>query len=139
MACSLKGQIEKSGLPWILVCKRSFLLFLIGFILQIVPFDQAPDTWRIMGVLQRIGLCFMLVAIMLAFIKEKWLLFAGISMLIAYWFVLLTAGDAPYTLENNVVRHIDMVILGSNHMWQGKGLAFEPEGLLSTIGASILY
>jgi predicted acyltransferase len=90
-----------------------------------------------MGVLQRIGLCFILVAIMLAFIIEKWLLFAGTIILIAYWFLLLTAGDAPYTLENNVVRHIDMVILGSSHMWQGKCLAFEPEGLVSNVGASI--
>ena len=137
MACSLKGQIEKSGLPWISVFKRSFLLFMIGFILQIIPFDQAPDTWRIMGVLQRIGLCFMLVAVMLAFVKEKWLLLSGTIILVAYWLLLLSAGEAPYSLENNLVRHIDMAVLGNNHMWQGKGLAFDPEGLLSTIGASI--
>jgi predicted acyltransferase len=137
MACSLKGRIETSGLPWNSVLKRSFLLFFIGFVLQIVPFDQAPDTWRVMGVLQRIGLCFMLVAIMLAIIKERWLVLSAIIVLIGYWLLLLTAGGAPYTLENNLVRHLDMAILGSAHMWQGKGLPFDPEGLLSTIGASI--
>lgn len=137
MACSLKGQIETSGLPWVSIFKRSFLLFLIGFVLQIVPFDQSPDTWRIMGVLQRIGLCFMLVATMIAVIKERWLLLSGILVLITYWFILSTAGEAAYTIDNNLVRQIDITILGSAHMWQGKGLAFDPEGLLSTIGASM--
>jgi predicted acyltransferase len=137
MACSLKGQIQTSGLPWMSIFKRSLLLFFIGFILQIIPFEQAPDTWRIMGVLQRIGLCFLLVAVMIAIIKERWLLLTGIIILIAYWLILLSVGQAPYSLENNLVRHVDMAILGSAHMWQGKGLPFDPEGLLSTISASI--
>ena len=137
MACSLRGQIQGSGLPWVSIIKRSFLLFFIGFVLQIIPFDQAPDTWRIMGVLQRIGLCFLLVAIMIAIVKERWLLLTGVIVLIAYWLVLLSAGQTPYSVENNLVRHVDMAILGSAHMWQGKGLPFDPEGLLSTISASI--
>lgn len=137
MACSLKGQIQRSGLPWLSVFKRSFLLFLIGFILQIIPFDQAPDTWRIMGVLQRIGLCFLLVAIIIALVKERWLLLTGVVILVTYWLLMVTAGQAPYTLENNLVRHVDMVILGSNHMWQGKGLPFDPEGIFSTISACV--
>ena len=137
MACSLKGQIQQSGIPWLSVFKRSFLLFFIGFILQIIPFDQAPDTWRIMGVLQRIGLCFLLVAILIALIKEPLLLLSGVLVLLAYWLILQLAGQAPYTLEDNIVRHFDMAILGSHHMWQGMGLPFDPEGLLSTISACL--
>jgi predicted acyltransferase len=137
MACSLRGQVQTSGLAWLSILKRSFLLFFIGFLLQIIPFDQAPDTWRIMGVLQRIGLCFLLVTIMIAMIKERWLLLTGIIVLIAYWLLLLLAGQAPYSVENNLVRHVDIAILGSTHMWQGKGMPFDPEGLLSTISASI--
>jgi predicted acyltransferase len=137
MACSLRGQIQRSGLPWFSIFKRSFLLFFIGFILQIIPFDQAPDTWRIMGVLQRIGLCFLLVAIMITVIKERWLLLTGAIVLVAYWLILLSAGQTPYSLENNLVRNIDMAILGSAHLYQGKGLPFDPEGLLSTISAAI--
>ena len=137
MACSLRGQIQGAGLPWISIIKRSFLLFFIGFILQIIPFDQAPDSWRIMGVLQRIGLCFLLVAIIIAIIKERWLLLAGVIILVAYWLILLSAGQAPYSVENNLVRHIDIAILGSTHMWHVKGMPFDPEGLLSTMSASI--
>jgi predicted acyltransferase len=137
MACSLRGQILTSGLAWLSIFKRSFMLFFIGFSLQIIPFEQAPDSWRIMGVLQRIGLCFLLVAIMIATIKERWLLLSGVLVLSVYWWLLLTVGQDPYSVENNLVRHVDMAILGSNHIWQGKGMPFDPEGLLSTISASI--
>jgi predicted acyltransferase len=137
MACSLKRQIQLGGLPWLAVLKRSFLLFAIGFVLQLVPFDQAPDSWRIMGVLQRIGLCFMLVAILIAIVKERWLLLSAALVLIVYWLVLLSVGEAPYTVENNLVRYVDIAILGAGHMWQGKGMPFDPEGLLSTVGASV--
>lgn len=137
MACSMRHKLHTGGLAWFSILKRTWLLFGIGFVLLIIPFDQAPENWRIMGVLQRIALCFLLVAIMVTCIKERWLwLFAGF-ILIAYWLLLLSVGDAPYTLENNLVRRVDMLILGSSHMWQGKGIAFDPEGLLSTLSASI--
>ncbi len=137
MACSLRMQIQSSGLPWVSVIKRTTLLFLIGFVLLIIPFDKSPDTWRIMGVLQRIALCFLFVAIIVAFVKERRLWWFSGLVLLAYWILLLSAGDSPYSLENNLIRHIDVAILGSTHMWQGKGLAFDPEGLLSTVSASI--
>ena len=137
MACSLRVQIHASGLAWLSIFKRSFMLFFIGFLLQIIPLDQAPDSWRIMGVLQRIGLCFLLVAMMIATIKERWLLLTGVLVLIVYWLLLLTVGHDPYSVENNLVRHVDMAILGSDHIWQGKGMPFDPEGLLSTISAAI--
>jgi predicted acyltransferase len=137
MACSLKGQIQNSGMPWLSVLKRGALLFLIGFVLQIVPFDQAPDTWRIMGVLQRIGLCFVLVATIIAIVKERYLLLTCVLVLLAYWLLFVTSGELPYSIENTVVRHFDMAVLGSSHMWHVSGLPFDPEGLLSTIGASV--
>ena len=65
------------------------------------------------------------------------MLLTGVIVLIAYWLILLSAGQAPYSVENNLVRHVDIAILGSAHLYQGKGLAFDPEGLLSTISASI--
>jgi predicted acyltransferase len=111
-------------LAWLSILKRSFLLFFIGFLLQIKPFEQPHDTWRIVGILQRIGLCFLLVTIMIAMIKERWLLF-------------LLVRRVPCSLENNLVRHVDIAILGSTHMWRGKGIPFDPEGLFSSISTSI--
>lgn len=137
MACSLRGKLVTNGLPWISVLRRASLLFLIGFVLNIVPFDQAPENWRVMGVLQRIGLCFLLVAVLIAFVEERWLFVTGIVILVCYWLLMIGLSDAPYSLEENLVRHVDLFVLSQSHVWQGKGLAFDPEGLLSTLPASV--
>jgi len=137
MACSLRLQIQARGLPWFSVIKRTLLLFLIGLILHIIPFDKSPENWRILGVLQRIAVCFFIVALLITFVKQKWLtMLAGLT-LVAYWLALNAFSDAPYALETNLVRYIDLSVMGSSHMWQGKGLAFDPEGIFSTISSCI--
>lgn len=45
----------------------------------------------------------------------------------------LFGGADPYALETNLVRQVDLAVLGANHLWAGKGVAFDPEGLLSTL------
>lgn len=137
MACSLRNRVLTTGLPWGSVLRRASLLFLIGFLLNIVPFDQSPENWRVMGVLQRIGLCFLIVAVLISFVKERWLLFTGVMILVGYWMLLVGLSDAPYSLDGNLVRYLDLVVLGDTHVWQGKGLGFDPEGLLSTLPAAI--
>ena len=44
--------------------------------------------------------------------------------LVAYWLLLLSVGaENAYTLEHNLVRAVDIAVLGESHLWQGKGLA----------------
>jgi predicted acyltransferase len=137
MACSLRNKVVSTGLPWVSVLRRASLLFLIGFVLNIVPFDQPPENWRVMGVLQRIGLSFLIVAVLISFIKERWLPLTGMIILICYWLMMTGLSDAPYSLNDNIVRHFDIFILGDTHLWQGKGLSFDPEGLLSNLPAAV--
>ena len=66
--------------------------------------------------------------------KLRWAISAII--LLGYWW-LLQLSSQPYTLEYSLVRQIDMAVLGANHLWQGKGMAFDPEGLLSTLPAIV--
>jgi predicted acyltransferase len=61
-------------------------------------------------------------------------------MLIAYWMILLAFGDL--TLEGNAVRQLDQWMLSDSHLYKGyfssvlnQNIAFDPEGLLSTIPA----
>lgn len=35
------------------------------------------------------------------------------------------------------MRSVDLWLLGPDHLWQGKGVAFDPEGLLSTLPAVV--
>lgn len=118
------------------ILRRTFLLFGIGVFLNIFPFVTPLGDVRILGVLQRIALAYMFAAFIVMFAGEKmrWLMAA--FLLLGYW-AILQLSDQPYSLENSVVRQVDLALLGANHLWQGKGLAFDPEGLLSTLPAIV--
>ncbi|RYG03096.1 MAG: DUF1624 domain-containing protein [Chitinophagaceae bacterium] len=114
------------------ILKRTLLLFAIGLFLNIFPFNKPLDEIRILGVLQRIALAYMFAAFIVLYTgaKLRWLISVG--LLLGYW-LLLQLSDQPYSLENSVVRQFDLAVLGAGHLWQGKGIAFDPEGLLSTL------
>ncbi len=92
------------------------------------------DELRILGVLQRIALAYGLAAVIVLMFKQRGIMIIGAAILLGYWAVLaLFGGSAPYSLEGNVVTVIDKAILGASHLWMGKGIPFDPEGLLSTL------
>lgn len=122
--------------PWQKIAKRTIVLFAIGFLLNIFPFTGDPQNWRIMGVLQRIAICYGMAAILICVLHQKQLIAACITLLIGYW-LMLNLVENPYGLETNLVRLIDIEVLGSAHLYQGFGVAFDPEGLLSCIPAVV--
>jgi len=46
-------------------------------------------------------------------------------------------GFGDYSLENNVVRTLDLFLFGENHLYGGDGIPFDPEGFLSTFPAIV--
>ncbi len=120
------------------VARRSALLFLIGVALNAYPFTAPLSEWRIMGVLQRIGLAYALGALLIVYCRGYSRYLVCAAVLLAYWWLLLRfGGEDPFALEDNLVRRIDLALLGAPHLWQGMGLAFDPEGLLSTLPAVV--
>ncbi|GGY62417.1 membrane protein [Cellvibrio zantedeschiae] len=114
------------------IIRRTLLLFAIGFFLNIFPFVKPLDEARILGVLQRIALAYMFAAFIVLYAGDKLRWLIGAILLLGYW-ALLQISDQPYSLEGSIVRQFDLFVLGANHMWQGKGIPFDPEGLLSTL------
>lgn len=119
------------------VCKRGALIFLCGYLLYWFPFltpewTLAPiaDT-RVMGVLQRIGLCYVLAALIVRYGGLRGAAAFSVAALLGYWWMLASFGD--YTLSGNAVRKLDLALLGARHLYHGEGLAFDPEGILSTL------
>jgi predicted acyltransferase len=120
------------------VAKRGAIMFLIGLALNYFPFVKPLEDLRIMGVLQRIGIAYIAAGAIVLLFNRRGVFIASTVILIAYWILLMSAGEySAYTLEHNIVRHFDMAVLGSNHMYSIKGIAFDPEGLLSTIPAVV--
>lgn len=133
---------------WGKIIKRSILIFLIGLLLNWSPFvkwdgnnlilKQIQDL-RILGVLQRIAICYFFAAILIYYCTTKWLFKISILILIVYYFMLKYLGDIgyPFSLTGFIGTNIDRFILGDNHLYKGEGVPFDPEGILSTLPAII--
>ncbi len=116
------------------ILKRSALIFLIGLALNAFPFKTGISNLRILGVLQRIAMAYGVAAVLYLCCSQTKLIFTSAIILIGYWLLLLGFGQGdPYAAETNLVRIIDLKILGERHLWQGIGIPFDPEGLLSTL------
>ncbi len=122
------------------ILRRTLLIFLIGVLLNWFPFTQSLADLRIPGVLQRIALAYFFAAWIVLYFPALWRYLTLAALLFGYWALLLLVPD-PYGLEASLVRQVDLALLGEAHLWQGKGLAFDPEGILSTLPsiASVLF
>lgn len=121
------------------ILRRTALIFLIGLLLNAFPFvGRDYSHLRIMGVLQRIALAYGIGGFICLGVNRKWHLPIAGSILLLYWGLTSWLGGAdPYSLANNISIPIDKAILGANHMYKGFGIAFDPEGLYSTIPAIV--
>lgn len=135
--------------------RRAALIFAIGFLLSWFPFFRWDHdrlilkgwTWindsgtlsgvRIMGVLGRIGLCYLGASLILAFATARQALGISCALLLGYWLLTNLLGDKndPYNLSGFVGTSIDKYVLGEPHLYHGEGTAFDPEGLWSTLPA----
>jgi predicted acyltransferase len=136
---SSKFHHQLSGAVALKVIKRGLTIFLIGLALNWFPFYyKGFADLRLLGVLQRIGLAYMIGAFVCLSIDIRKLWQPALAILLGYWLALFIGSPSdPYSLENNFVRFLDLQILGEAHLWMGRGIPFDPEGLLSTIPAAV--
>lgn len=132
---SLKKSDElSSSEKYFKIIKRGVIIFAIGLALNAFPFNDPIDQLRILGVLQRIALAYVFAAVLVSILNQRQIYIVSAVLLLGYWLILLSVGsEHAYSLEQNIVRHWDLLLLGENHLWGGKGIPFDPEGLLSTI------
>jgi predicted acyltransferase len=141
---------------WRKVIKRSLLIFAIGLFLNWWPFVRFVDgeivgngwTWfnaegklvgvRILGVLQRIAICYFFASIIVYYLKARAAFLLGLIILLAYWGLCVAGNPAdPYSLTGWFGTRLDLRILGEPHIYKGEGIPFDPEGLVSTLPAIV--
>jgi predicted acyltransferase len=136
------------GVFWKKVIKRTLLIFLIGLLLNWSPFvkwngdvlEMKPlDNLRIMGVLQRIALCYFFASVIVYYFKQRGAFVTAAVLLLLYWMLCLLLGSPgdPYSLNGWFGNSIDKSILGEAHLYRGEGVPFDPEGLMSTFAAIV--
>jgi len=129
------------------IIRRSLLLFGFGLLLNIFPVYNLwtglwfePSHVRIMGVLQRIAICYAVAAVL--FLKTSWRTQAIIAaaLLLGYWAMMALISPPGCSLGSstdvqcNLAGYIDQFVLGRDRMWE-QSQVVDPEGLLSTIPA----
>lgn len=149
------------------IIKRGLLIFLFGFMVNGFPYftwtniDGIADPtflqrvvdrlyhWRIMGVLQRIGVAYLCAALLANGKSVKTQVMTIVALLYGYWFAMtafpvpdtgamgqLVLGDAPHTMAawwDRLLLDWSRFGLG-NHNW-ASSVTWDPEGLFSTIPA----
>ncbi|MCC5598838.1 acyltransferase family protein [Nostoc favosum] len=130
------------------ILRRAAILFALGLLLNgfwnqgIWTFDLS--TIRIMGVLQRISITYLLASLIVLNLPRKgqWILAA--VLLIGYWLTMMYVavpdfGAGVLTQEGNFGAYVDRLIIPKAHLYKGDGFNFmgDPEGLFSTIPAIV--
>jgi predicted acyltransferase len=149
------------------ILRRGALIFLFGFLVNGFPYftwtniagmtdpsflDRVVDRlyhWRIMGVLQRIGLAYMIAGLLTqrSTLRKQVMIIAG--LLFGYWFLMtlvpvpgsgMLGASALARPDTTLAAWLDRVLLDwtrfglGNHIWSGS-VTWDPEGVLSTAGA----
>lgn len=119
------------------VLRRSLLLFVLGVIYYGGVSNFWPDI-RLLGVLQRIALCYLFASLLFLNLDLRGLVIAFFSLLGGYW-ALMTFVPVPeigagmFTEDANLARWIDSQFLPGKRYYGEYD--YDPEGLLSTLPA----
>ena len=136
ISLSLSKRKGSSNL-YVKIFKRSAIIFLLGIFLALFPkFDF--ENLRIVGVLQRIALVYLVCAILYLNTSHSTQLKTGIGLLVIYWITMVFIpfnGNLAGTLDpgNNFAAWIDSFIV-PGRLYQE---TWDPEGFYSTLPAIV--
>ncbi len=119
------------------ILRRAAVLFGLGVLIYAVP-EFSPGTFRILGVLQRIAICYAVTAVLFLHSSMRGQVAVTAALLAGYWAIMrfvaapgYAAGDL--TIEGNIAHYVDRMVLGA-HNYAGTK-TWDPEGIISTLPA----
>jgi predicted acyltransferase len=131
------------------IVRRTIILFALGLLLTSIPTRLNPGNGildpanlRILGVLQRIALCYLPAALLGLYFGWRAHVAVAIALMTIYSILMLAVpvpghGAGDLSLEGNLAAYVDATLLGK-HCYQNPPAHphfWEPEGLLSTLPA----
>ena len=134
---SLQKLIDREG-RWA-AYKRIFRRFLLLYLVGIFYYGGFANAWpgiRLVGVLQRLALCYLFTGLLYCHLRTRGLVVTFFVCLLGYW-ALMSFVPAPgqetvsFEPEKNLANYVDLCFL-PGRMNDGN---WDPEGLLSTIPA----
>lgn len=134
---SVNRSIKRSGRKATVkrACRRAVLLYILG-IFYYGGFSTPLSNIRLVGVLQRIAICYLLTAMLFCYANIKTLIAVCVMLLVGYWALMTFVpvpgyGRANFAEGKNLANYLDKQYLP---LRQESG-DHDPEGLLSTLPA----
>jgi predicted acyltransferase len=138
---SVGGRLERDVARSVLmrqVVRRALVLYALGLLVYLFPrFDFS--TMRVLGVLQRIAICYLVAAaIYLSTTTIRARVLWILSLLAGYWLLMKLVpvpgfGPGRLDVEGNLAHYVDRIILGRHNYLPTK--TWDPEGIISTLPA----
>jgi predicted acyltransferase len=146
IAFSLSKYTSANQAGWSIygrIVRRSAILFALGLLLNGF-WNYDWGTIRIMGVLQRISLAYLLAALVVLKLPRRGQWACALLLLIGYWVAMSVVpvpgyGVGNLSREGNLGAYIDRLIIGTAHLYKGDQFNSmgDPEGLFSTLPAVV--
>jgi predicted acyltransferase len=117
--------------------RRAAILFALGIAVYAFPhFD--PATQRILGVLQRLAICYLAASAIYLWCGVRGQIAWIAGLLTAYWLIMSFApvpgfGHGRLDVEGNFAHYVDHLVLGSHNYRHTRD--WDPEGIVSTLPA----
>ncbi len=134
---SLPRLVEREGMAkaHMRIIRRSLLLYVMG----VIAYGGISAHWadvRLLGILQRIAICYFFTALMFLHFNRRGLLAATVILLVGYWALMTLVpvpgiGAGSYAPDANLANWIDRNYLPGK-LWD---TTRDPEGMLSTLPA----
>ncbi len=117
------------------IVRRSLLMYLLGVFLY-GGFTSGLEHMRLLGVLQRISICYLVTSLLFMYLKPRYLIITFITILIGYWAIMKLIpvpgiGVGNFEEGKNLANWVDKQWL-PGRLWNKD---HDPEGILSTIPA----
>lgn len=118
------------------VLRRAAILYVLGLLIYAYPVSLS--TQRLLGVLQRIAICYLIASVIYLTTGVRGQLIWIVSLLAGYWIAMKVIpvpgyGAGDLTAEHNLANYIDRIVLG-RHNYAGTK-TWDPEGIVSTLPA----
>jgi predicted acyltransferase len=117
------------------IVRRTVILFALGVFINGFPYFDL-STLRVMGVLQRIALCYLAASAIYLTLNRRKRIVITILLIVLYWILMTVVPGPGYGLgvldkNGSLAAYIDRLLL-HGHLYAG---TWDPEGFLSTIPA----
>jgi predicted acyltransferase len=133
------GRRIAAGVPksrlFLQVLRRAGVIFALG-VISYAPPDFNLSTQRVLGVLQRIAICYLIAAAI--YLTTRWRAQAVwiVALLVSYWLIMTLVpapgyGAGDLAVGHNIANYVDRIVLGAHNYKHTKD--WDPEGLISTL------